>query len=67
MKQWHPQQWRLWPMVAAAMAVVIVSCAAVVDATTTVLPLASTAAAKMPLPPLPLTAVSIDNHCYCRR
>jgi hypothetical protein len=32
MMQWHYQQWRLWPMVAAVMVVVVVNCAAVVDA-----------------------------------
>jgi hypothetical protein len=33
--QWHPRQWHLWPMVAESMAVVVVNCAAAVDAATT--------------------------------
>jgi hypothetical protein len=52
MMQWHLQQWLLWPMAVAAMAVIIVNCAAAVDATATILSLALMAAAKTPSPPL---------------
>jgi hypothetical protein len=65
MTQWHWQQWPLWPMMAARMAVVVVKCAAVVDAATTIPSLALMAAAKMPLPLPPLTIASIDDDCYC--
>ncbi len=67
MTQWHPRQWRLWPMVAAAMAVVIVNCAVAFDATATIPSLVLMAAAKMALLPLPLTATSIDDDYYCCR
>jgi hypothetical protein len=36
MTQWHPRQWRLWLIGAAAMAVVIINCAAAVDANATI-------------------------------
>jgi hypothetical protein len=52
-------------MVAEAMAVVIVNCAAVVDAAATIPSLASTVAAQMLLPPLPSTAVFINDNFYC--
>jgi hypothetical protein len=54
-------------MVAAVMAVVIVNCAVVVDATATIPSLALMVVAKTPWPPLPSTIASIDNDCYCRR
>jgi hypothetical protein len=54
-------------MVAAAMVVIVVNFAAAIDATATILSLASMAAAKTPLPPLPSTTASIHNHCYCHR
>jgi hypothetical protein len=52
-------------MVEAAMAVIIINCTPAVDAATTILSLASMAAAKMPLPLPPSTAASINNNCYC--
>jgi hypothetical protein len=61
MTQRHRRQWCLWPMVAAAMVVVTINCAAVVGATTTIPSLALTKAAKTPLPPLPSTAASIKD------
>jgi hypothetical protein len=68
MMQWHCQQWCLQPMVAVAMVVVIVNCAAAVGAAATIPSLAFTALAKMPLLPLPSTAASIKDDCYpCRR
>jgi hypothetical protein len=67
MTQWHWQQWRLWPMVAAAMAVVVVNCATAVDATATIPSSVLMTAAKTPLRPPPLIVISIDNDCYCRR
>jgi hypothetical protein len=66
MTQCHWQQWCLWPMVAATMAMVIVSCEAAVDATTTIPSLALMAAAKTPSPRPPSTVASIDDDCYCR-
>jgi hypothetical protein len=60
MTQWHRQQWRLWQMVAAAMAVVVVNCAAAVDATATIPSSALTAAAKA------ITAAAIDC-CFHQR
>jgi hypothetical protein len=65
MTQWHCQQWRLWLMVAVAMVVVVVNCAAAVGATATIPSSAFTALAKAPLPPLPSTAASIEDSCYC--
>jgi hypothetical protein len=53
-------------MVAVAMAVILVNCAAAVDATATIPSSALTVAAKTPLPPPPLTVASIDNDCYHR-
>jgi hypothetical protein len=53
-------------MVALAMAVVIVNCAAAVDAAATIPSLTLTAVAKMPSPLLPLTTASINNDCYHR-
>jgi hypothetical protein len=53
-------------MVAAAMVVVIVNFAVVVDAATTIPSLALMGMAKMPLPPPPSIAASINNDCYCR-
>jgi hypothetical protein len=67
MTQLHWRRWCLWPTVAAVMAVIIVNCAGVVDATTTIPSLALTAAAKTPLPLLPSTLASINNNCYRRR
>jgi hypothetical protein len=67
MTQWHWRQWLLWPMVAAAMAVVILNCPAVVDAAAIIPSPALTAAAKTPSPPPPSAAASIGNDCYrCR-
>jgi hypothetical protein len=66
MTQWHPQQLHLWPIVAAAMAVIIVNCVVVVDAAATILSLASMVVVKTPSPPLPLTAASIHDKFYCR-
>jgi hypothetical protein len=63
MMQWHCQQLRLWPMVATAMVVVVVNCAAAVGAAATIPSSALTAAAKMPLPLLPSTATSIEDDC----
>jgi hypothetical protein len=54
-------------MVAAAMAVVVVNCSAVVDPNATIPSLASMAAAKTPLPMLPSASAFINNNCYCRR
>jgi hypothetical protein len=65
MTQWHPRQWHLCPMVAAAMVVIVVNCAAVVSTAATIPSLPSMAAAKMPLPLPPATAASINNNCYC--
>jgi hypothetical protein len=67
MTQWHPQQWHLWPMVAVAMAVVIVNCAAAVDAAATIPSSGLMVAAKTPLHLLPLTTASIADDCYCHR
>jgi hypothetical protein len=66
MMQWHPQRWRLWPMVAAAMVFIIVNCAVAVDAATTNPSLVSMAAANTQSLPLTSTATSIDNDYYCR-
>ncbi len=63
MMQWHPRQWHLWLMVAEVMEVVVVNCAAAVDAATTIPSLALMALAKMPLLLPPSTATSIDNDC----
>ncbi len=50
------------------MAVIVVNCAAAVDATPTIPSSALTAAAKTPLPLPPSTVASINNNdCYCRR
>jgi hypothetical protein len=49
----------------AVMAVVVIDCAATVDAAATIPSLALMVAAKMPLLPLPSTAASINNDCYC--
>jgi hypothetical protein len=65
MTQWHLWQQRLWPMVGAVVAVVVINCAAAVDASATILSSALIAAAKMPLPLLPLTPASINGNCYC--
>jgi hypothetical protein len=65
MMQWHRQQWHLWPVVVAAMAVIVLNCAAAVDAATTILSSATAAAAKTPSPLPPLTAASIGNDCNC--
>ncbi len=51
MMQWHRQRWRLRPMVAAAMAVVVVNCTAAVDATATIPSLAFGRTAGQRLPP----------------
>jgi hypothetical protein len=66
MMQWHLQQWHLWPMVTAVMAVVAVNCAVAVDAATTIPSSALMVAAKTPLPLPPSTTTSINNNCYCR-
>jgi hypothetical protein len=66
MMQWHLRQWHLGPMVAVVMVVDIVNFAAVADGAFTIPSLTSMAAAKMPSPPLPLTAASINDNCYCR-
>ncbi len=65
MMHWHWWQYLLCPMVAAAMVVFVLNCLAAVDATTIILSLVSTVAAKMPSLPPPLTAASIGNDCYC--
>jgi hypothetical protein len=65
MMQWHQWQWLLRPMVAAAMAVVVLNCPVAVDAAATIPSLASMAAAKKPLPPPPSIIASISNDCYC--
>ncbi len=46
------------------MVVVLVNCAAAVDATATILFSALTAAAKTPSPTPPSTVASIDDNCY---
>jgi hypothetical protein len=48
------------------MAVVVVNCAAAVDAIATIPSLALMVAAKTPLLPPPSTVASINNDCYCR-
>jgi hypothetical protein len=63
--QWHWRQWHLWPMVAATMAIVVVNCAAAVDAATNIPSSALMVAAKTPLPLLPSTATFKDEDCYC--
>jgi hypothetical protein len=65
MTQWHPQQWHLWPMVTVAMGVVVVNCAAAVDAAATIPLSVLMVAAKTPSLPPPWTAASINNNCYC--
>jgi hypothetical protein len=67
MTQWHWRQWRLWTMVAVVMGVVVINCAAAVDAAATIPSLALTAAAKTPSLPPPLTIASINDDCYCRQ
>jgi hypothetical protein len=68
MMQWQHQQWCLWPMVAAAMVVVAVNCAAAVGAAATIPSLELTAVAKTPLPPPGSTAASNEDDCYlCRQ
>ncbi len=51
MMQLHQQQWLLWPMVAAAMAVIIKNCAVVVDVAATIPSLVSMVVAKITSPP----------------
>jgi hypothetical protein len=58
MTQWHQWQWHLWLM-APAMAVLVINCAAVVDAAATILSLASTVAEKNNIP-----AATIDRHFH---
>jgi hypothetical protein len=65
MMQWNWRQWVLWPMVAVAMAAVVLNCPAVVDAAATIPSLALTAATKMPLPLPPSTTASFGISCYC--
>jgi hypothetical protein len=68
MMQWHWQQWHLWTMVVAAMAVVFVNCAAAVDVAATILSSALMAAAKTPSPLPPSTVTSINNNCcHCHQ
>jgi hypothetical protein len=67
MMQWHWQQWLLRPMVAVAVAVVVLNCPAAVDAANIIPSLTLMVAAKTPLPPPPSAAASIGNDCYCRR
>jgi hypothetical protein len=67
MTQWHWWQWLLLPMVAVAMAVVVLNCPMAVDAAATILSSALTVAAKTPLPPPPSNAASIGNDCYHSR
>ncbi len=64
MMQWHCQQWCLRPMVAVAMVVVVVNCAAAVGAAATIPSSALTLAAKTPSLPLLWTATSIEDDCY---
>jgi hypothetical protein len=49
-------------MVVAAMAVILLNCAAAVDAATTILSLPVVAKMQLPLPPS--TAASVGNDCY---
>ncbi len=65
MTKLYPLQWPLRPMVAAAMAVIVVNCAGAVDAATTIPSMASTAVAKTPSPPLPLTMTAFAVIDYC--
>jgi hypothetical protein len=53
-------------MAAVAMAIVVVNCAAVVDAAATNPSSALTAVAKMLLPLPPKTTAYINDYCYCR-
>jgi hypothetical protein len=53
--------------VVAVVAVLIINCAVVVDATATIPSSALMAAAKTPLPPPPSTVASNDDDCYCHR
>jgi len=57
-------------MAASAMAVVVIDCAAAVDATTNTVLLLMMPAVKMPSLLLPLTVTAVDNdhrYCHCRR
>jgi hypothetical protein len=68
MMQCRWQQWHPWPMVVVAIAVIILNCAAAVDAAATIQSLALMAVAKIPLLPPPLTASSIDGDCcHCHQ
>ncbi len=53
-------------MVATMKPLVILNCAATVDAATTIPSLAPMAAAKIPLLLPPLTVASTNANCYCR-
>ena len=61
---WHWQQWLLQPMVAVAMAVIVINCALVVDAAATILSLLWRVAAKTPLPLLPSTVAAVNDYCH---
>jgi hypothetical protein len=52
-------------MAVAGMAVVVIDCAAAVDAAATILRLLLTAAAKTPSLLLPLTVAAVDDDRYC--
>ena len=52
-------------MVVLAMVVVVINCAAAVDAAVTILLLLWTAVAKMPLPPLPSTVAAVEDYRRC--
>ena len=54
-------------MVAVAMAVVVIGCAAAVDAAATILMSSLMAAAKISLLPLPSTITAVDGYCRCRQ
>jgi hypothetical protein len=51
-------------MTMAAMAVVVIDIAAMIDAAAIILSSLLTVAAKTPLPPLPLTLAAVDDYCY---
>jgi hypothetical protein len=67
MTQWHWRKWRLQPMAAVAVAIVLVNCTVAVDAAATIPSSVLTGAAKMPLPLPQSTTASINDDCYRRR
>jgi hypothetical protein len=67
MTQWHQRQWLLHLMVVAMMAIVVLNCPVAVDAAAINPSSASTAVAKMPLPPPPSAAAYIGKDCYHSR